>query len=146
MNSNSFVCGPRIGRGKDSVTRIRRLSTGRYPSSPSLSRLVAPTALYVRKSHSSGMVSRHEYVRDSMLGTSKSCSGDRLPKASSRDSRVRASDIKRPTLPVCRAADWLVTLTVNSMMSPSRTNRGGLGWTIRSFAVTVVPVKKPLRI
>ena len=28
---------------------------------------------------------------------------------------------------VWRAADWLVTLTVNSIMSPSRTNRGGLG-------------------
>ncbi len=28
-NSNLFVAGPRIGRGRDSVTRMRRESTGR---------------------------------------------------------------------------------------------------------------------
>ena len=45
VNSNFFVCGPRIGSGSDSVTRIRRESTGRKPSSPSDSLPVEPTAL-----------------------------------------------------------------------------------------------------
>ena len=35
VNSNFLVAGPRIGSGSDSVTRMRRESTGRKPSSPS---------------------------------------------------------------------------------------------------------------
>ena len=45
VNSNRFVPGPRIGRGIDSVTKIRRASTGRNPSSPSVKRPPAATAL-----------------------------------------------------------------------------------------------------
>ena len=44
-NSNCFVCGPRTGNGSDSVSKMRRLRTGRKPSSPSLVRAEAPTAL-----------------------------------------------------------------------------------------------------
>ena len=33
---------------------------------------------------------------------------------------------------------WFVTLTVNSSSSPSRKNRGGFGWTMRSLAVLPV--------
>ena len=45
VNSNFFVCGPRTGSGSDSVTSVRRESTGSSPSSPSESRPVEPTAL-----------------------------------------------------------------------------------------------------
>ena len=56
---------------------------------------------------------------------------------------VRALASVSRTLPVCRAADWLDTLTVNSSTSPSRRNRGGLGWTIRSLAVTTLSSRQP---
>ena len=59
--------------------------------------------------------------------------------------RSRASANVSRTVPVCRSADWLVTLTVNSSTSPSRRNRGGFGWTIRSLAVTALSCSKPLR-
>jgi hypothetical protein len=42
---NSLIAGLRMGSGSDSVTKIRRDSTGKYPSSPSESWLVEPTAL-----------------------------------------------------------------------------------------------------
>ena len=45
VNSNFFVCAPRIGSGSDSVTSVRRDSTGSRPSSPSESFSVEPTAL-----------------------------------------------------------------------------------------------------
>ena len=45
VNSNFFVCAPRIGSGSDSVTRMRRESTGKKPSSPSDNLPVEPTAL-----------------------------------------------------------------------------------------------------
>ena len=44
-NLNSLVCGPRMGSGSDSVTSVRRTSTGSRPSSPSETRPVEPTAL-----------------------------------------------------------------------------------------------------
>ena len=57
-NSKALVCASRMGRGKDSITSCLRLSTGKNASSPSLSRVVAPTALYTSVWHPSGIVMR----------------------------------------------------------------------------------------
>ena len=94
---------------------------------------------------SSGTVRRHEQVRDSLAGTSKGWSVCAFPRAPSTFRPVRASASVSRTTPVCRAADWFVTLTVNSRTSPSRRNRGGLGWTMRSLVVTALPSKYPAR-
>src|SRR4051794_39396523 len=69
--SNVLVAGPRIGRGNDSVTRMRRASTGRKLSSPSDVLPVEPTALYVKTPRSSGTFSFQAYERDSRAGISK---------------------------------------------------------------------------
>ena len=68
-----------------------------------------------------------------------------LPRRSSIDLPVRASASVSRTVPVCCTSDWFDTLTVNSITSPSRKNRGGLGWTIRSLAVTTLSWREPLR-
>ncbi len=103
--SNWRVCLPRTGSGSDSITRMRRLNTGRKPSSPSLSLSVAPTALYVRKFMPSATLNRHEKLRDSFDGMSNASSFFLLPSPSSTDFCVRASARVSITLPVWRAAD-----------------------------------------
>src|SRR3569832_1414955 len=74
VNSNFRVPGPRMGKGKDSVTSTRRESTGTAPSSPSDTVLAAATALWVRNPHPSGTVMRQANPRDCFGGMSKLCS------------------------------------------------------------------------
>ena len=146
VKSKVFVCLPRIGSGSDSVTNTRFDSTGSIPSSPSLNRSAAPTALYVIGPKPSGTVSAQEKLFDSFAEMSKLWSGTASPSAASTAFPVRASARLRRTLPTCRVADWLLTFTVNSSTSPSRKNRGGFGCTIKSLAVTTLSSSDPDRI
>ena len=145
FNSNSRVETSRIGKVIDSVTSCRRDSTGILPSSPSARVAVEAVALKVRKPAPSGTLIRQEIVRDSFAGTSKACSAFCNARAASRDSRVIASAKVRRAVPCCGLSDRLETLAVNSISSPSRKKRGGFGWHIKSFAVTVSPVSAPER-
>ena len=146
VNSNCLVCGPRIGSGSDSVTRIREARTGRKPSSPSDSRPVEADRLVGQEAQVVGhrqppgegprLVGRHV---ERLVGGGV---------AQRRVDRLAGPGVGQASAGPCRsagAADWLVTLTVNSSTSPSRRNRGGLGWTIRSLAVTTLSCRKPLR-
>ena len=76
---------------------------------------------------------------------SKSSSGFALSSSLSALCSFCASLNESRTRPCWRAAVWFETFTVNSSVSPSRRNRGGFGCTIRSFAVTVLPSRKPER-
>src|SRR5437867_938332 len=70
VKSNSFVLALRIGRASDSVTSTRRDRTGSIPSSPSETRPVEPTVLYVTGPKPSGTVIFHEKLFDSLAGMS----------------------------------------------------------------------------
>ena len=95
---------------------------------------------------SSGTDTFQEKVRDCLAGTSKAKSVTLFPRRESTRLLVRASLKVRRTAPFWIVGDWLDTLTVNSIISPSRRKRGGLGWTMMSLAVTMLSVRNPERI
>jgi len=119
------------------------MSTGRKPSSPSESLPVEPTGLVGQEAGSVGHRQPPRQAWDSFDGMSNFWSVAVLPNAASSGLPVRASANVRRTSPVCRVGDWLETLTVNSSTSPSRKNRGGLGSTIKSLAVTTFVLQEP---
>ena len=94
----------------------------------------------------SGTVSRHEKLRDSFGRDVERLVGRRV--AQRGVDRLAGAGVGQRQPHRARLRAWptgCVTLTVNSSTSPSRRNRGGLGWTIRSLAVTTLSCRKPLR-
>ena len=84
-NSNFFVAGPRIGSGKDSVTRMRRDNTGSPPSSPSERLRRCGHGFVAQERCAVGHRDAPGKGAHSLAAMSKVCSGFALRRSSSAD-------------------------------------------------------------